>query len=340
MALVSAARTGNFILVERLLQHNRYAASRLVDAMHASALASNLIDRPIFDMLLSEQVKQGNMLTHLRPRRPDLFAALLQRRKRATLQRLMEVEREAVPYLEDLVQGEMTYLMLAVRAQIDPEWLCEIAAVSDVTVVDPNGNGILQYVSKYGPDPRVAPWLPTGTGCPNVDGATPLYFAAWHGNLAMVTRLLAAGARPEVANSSGWTPLHLAARYSRTDSSIPVLRALLEAARTVNPVNSDGSTPLHLAASHAGKTASVAASTLLMQHGASLSLADRHGNTPLHLAVVCALQGGDPSVMRTLSLAGAPWLASNAAGATPLQLCEKNHSLFRYFVPEFPSLNS
>ena len=79
---------------------------------------------------------------------------------------------------------------------------------------------------------------------PDVDGSTPLQWAAHWNDLEMVKALLAAGAKPTVANRYGVTPLHEAA----TIGSASVVSALLRAGAKPDATYGEGETPLMLAA--------------------------------------------------------------------------------------------
>jgi ankyrin repeat protein len=63
----------------------------------------------------------------------------------------------------------------------------------------------------------------------DVHGTTPLHIAAEEGNDAVVTVLLAAGARVDAANSAGTTPLYVAAAHGHD----AVVTALLSAGADV-----------------------------------------------------------------------------------------------------------
>jgi ankyrin repeat protein len=87
------------------------------------------------------------------------------------------------------------------------------------------------------------------------DGCTPLRIACFHGNVAMVERLIAAGSRVDDDSNdsaSGSTPLHLAAGKNRLD----VVKLLIAAGADVNKASADGCTPLHVAAQEGGTRAS------------------------------------------------------------------------------------
>ncbi len=68
-----------------------------------------------------------------------------------------------------------------------------------------------------------------------------LHWAALHGCVPMVRRLLELGAHVDVRGSSQWTPAHYAANFDHAD----VLVALVEAGADVNARDSSLYTPLH-----------------------------------------------------------------------------------------------
>jgi ankyrin repeat protein len=134
------------------------------------------------------------------------------------------------------------------------------------------------------------------------DGESPVMAALYRGHREVVAALLDAGADVDVFAAAatgrtddlrralteagavnayaydGWTPLHLAAFFGRTDAA----RILLDAGADVHAVsrNSLTNTPLHAAA--AGKHSDVA--LLLLAHGAKSSTDDAGGYTPLEIA--------------------------------------------------------
>ncbi|MGZ4804037.1 MAG: ankyrin repeat domain-containing protein [Acidimicrobiia bacterium] len=128
----------------------------------------------------------------------------------------------------------------------------------------------------------------------NRRGAEPIHYAAdgspgaehWDPNAqhAVIVALTAAGADPNVLDTSGVAPLH---RAVRTRSSAAV-SALIDAGADPRLVNKRGSTPLHLAVQNTGRSNSgseVAREeqgriiTLLLRHGASPTDADANGKT-------------------------------------------------------------
>jgi ankyrin repeat protein len=143
---------------------------------------------------------------------------------------------------------------------------------------------------------------PSLAGARLPDGETPVMAALYRGHHEIVALLIAAGAGVDVFAAAatgrtddlrralnvpgavgafaydGWTPLHLAAFFGRTDAA----RILLDAGADVHAVsrNSLTNTPLHAAA--AGKHSDVA--LLLLAHGAKSDPVDAGGYTPRQIA--------------------------------------------------------
>ena len=118
------------------------------------------------------------------------------------------------------------------------------------------------------------------------------------------------GADVNARSKSGGTPLHRAARYSKTPS---VIEVLLKAGADINARNKTGSTPLHWAAMSSSRTPSVI--EVLLKAGADINARNKTGSTPLHRA---ARYSKTPSVIEVLLKAGADINARNKTGSTPL----------------------
>ncbi len=129
---------------------------------------------------------------------------------------------------------------------------------------------------------------------PDADGSTPLQWAAHWNDLEMVTALLAAGAKPTVANRYGVTPLHEAA----TIGSAAVVSALLRAGAKPDAAYGEGETALMLAA-RSGNLDSV---KLLLEANADVNAAEKfRGQTALMLAA----NENHAAVVKALLAAGA-----------------------------------
>ncbi|HTC52919.1 MAG TPA: ankyrin repeat domain-containing protein [Steroidobacteraceae bacterium] len=134
-------------------------------------------------------------------------------------------------------------------------------------------------------------------------GTTPLIRAAKAGDSASIQLLLAAGARPDLANSLGITPLMAAAgigsttidiraRFRNEQKCIAAAKLLLDHGVDVNATNGNGQTALYGAA-QSGWNNFV---QLLADHGATITLKDRFGSTPLDVAEGKVGTSGRPGV--------------------------------------------
>ena len=155
-------------------------------------------------------------------------------------------------------------------------------------------------------------------------GTTPLHDAARTGADGLTRFLLAHGARPDVRDRSGLTPLLMAlvaaSGYGTTDSAkTEVVRLLLDAgaegavlvpAESLAGRHPQGTTALHLAARHAPAAVII----LLLDRGAKLRARNSKGETPLGYALA------SPANFATLFAAGADVsdLPPNPKGKPPL----------------------
>lgn len=90
--------------------------------------------------------------------------------------------------------------------------------------------------------------------------------------------LLEKGADSNLQTADLWTPLHLAAYWSKAD----VIEKLIVVGHAdPNKPNRDGMSALHLAARERDLRVVIS----LWHHGANLNLLDKQGMTPLHLAI-------------------------------------------------------
>lgn len=109
----------------------------------------------------------------------------------------------------------------------------------------------------------------------NADGGTPLFHAAWGGNIAVAELLLEYGANVNEQDDTGETPIHGASAWGRSK----MVRWLISSGAEVN-VPSRGYTPLHWAAQNG--TGVVA--QLLLEAGADPNALDHTGTSPLDRA--------------------------------------------------------
>ncbi len=164
----------------------------------------------------------------------------------------------------------------------------------------------------------------------DLQGNTPLQYAAQRGDLAVVNELIEYGADLNLSNSQGETPLDIA--FTRTDSDIHVeiARVLIQnyaqipndqefyyAYQTlsnddVNIRFEGGTTPLHFAAAYHHPALLRA---FIAEHG-YLEARDEEENTPLHIAVV----NGFFDITKLLVAAGADLDSRDAMNNSPLHL--------------------
>jgi ankyrin repeat protein len=126
------------------------------------------------------------------------------------------------------------------------------------------------------------------------DGSTPLLWAANLNDTDLVSRLLNAGANPNVRNQLGSTPLAEAAFSANT----AMVKALLDAGADPNATCADGQTPLMLIA----RTADVAAAKLLLEKGANPNLKEAQRE---QTALMWAAASSQSPMMRELLVHGA-----------------------------------
>ena len=118
----------------------------------------------------------------------------------------------------------------------------------------------------------------------NLEGSTPLIWAASFAQTDIVNLLLRRGARLDATDKYGNTPLISAAcecAIATMNSAYDVTKMLLDHGAQVNARSKDGTTALMNAASGFG---SVDIVKLLLNKGADPRAKDDHGNTPLLLA--------------------------------------------------------
>jgi uncharacterized protein len=129
---------------------------------------------------------------------------------------------------------------------------------------------------------------------PSKDGTTALHWAVYNDDLALVDRLLAAGADPNVRNDYNSTPLGEAAVVGNA----AVIKKLLKAGADVEAPNADGQTALMVLA----RSSNVEAAKLLIKAGAKVNAREQwRGQT----ALMWASAQSQPDMVRLLIKHGA-----------------------------------
>jgi ankyrin repeat protein len=117
---------------------------------------------------------------------------------------------------------------------------------------------VLDFLLQHGADPNAA--------SKNQMRVTPLHSAVAHRDpeiaTAMVESLLSNGAKVNIAQDGGWTPLHQAAAHGQME----IMKLLLDRKADVNAESDDGTTPLRMAHNKGFSEAA----EMLQQHGATL----------------------------------------------------------------------
>ncbi len=147
----------------------------------------------------------------------------------------------------------------------------------------------------------------------NTDGpdGTPLHLAIRFGHVAMVRKLVAAGADVNVVSFHVGVPPLVLALHHRTES-MKLTKMLLEAGADPNGTGRSGRTVFHGLA----WGGSLDFADLLLAYGARTSVKDRKGLTPLHEAVWADC----PEMARWFLAHGADVNAADNGGDTPLHV--------------------
>ena len=158
----------------------------------------------------------------------------------------------------------------------------------------------------------------------DVDGRTPLHWAAGYAEHSVVEFLLDENADVNAKSSDGRTPLHWA-------SNNPVgIDLLTNQGADVDAKEDLGMTPLHYAVAGSGN---IYAIDLLLDRGADVDAKDDEGMTPLHWAVsrdAVGVNYDGPRIVALLLGRGADINASMNTGATPCQIAMNAGQLISY----------
>ena len=343
--LTEEVRIGNRVMAPMLIRDGPYW--KLNDQVRPDAEFFTAFITPHWNEALNPNVyaivTDARVRAVLRDRCPDLLDWYRDERGgRLSRQQFVAAEEELSTWYGEPYGyrsgGENRVSVATTCFQSDP--VAEIPRVSS----DPDTRDRAAYNSvgvQYG-----STLVPSGAGSadrprePSVDrfGRTPLWWAARHGRLDEVQRLLMDGGDPNQADMDGEGPLHAAARwghvdvvellfqhgadvgsralYGMTPLQVAVEQAQLGAARALLTHRADanardlfGRSPLHAAVAR-GNGELVG---LLLQHCADPGVVDDNGTTPLHLAA----RSGSMVLVEALLSHGANPVAKNLSGATP-----------------------
>ncbi|XP_053378880.1 serine/threonine-protein phosphatase 6 regulatory ankyrin repeat subunit B-like [Mercenaria mercenaria] len=151
----------------------------------------------------------------------------------------------------------------------------------------------------------------------NIDGKTPIHFAAKSKNERLIQRFLKADADPNIQDEDGNTALHYA--FTKGCCAKSVL-SLINAGVDVNKQNANGNTALHLAGLSV-ESENIEIIELLVHAGADVNKQNNKGDTPLHIAISSVPE--DENIQALINL-GADINKQNADGNTPLHMAILN----------------
>lgn len=129
-------------------------------------------------------------------------------------------------------------------------------------------------------------------------GRTPLHYAVEVDNrLSSTLVLLSHGADTSARDAQGWTPLHVASHYGVREG----VSSLLGAGAKIDVLDNAGMTPLHHCAfSIRFGHHYPSAAKLLLEAGASSSSPNKDGYTPLQLAMITSIKMNSPSHLSSI----------------------------------------
>lgn len=162
---------------------------------------------------------------------------------------------------------------------------------------------------------------PVDIDAPDVNGRTPLFWAAWRGDLLNVILLLKYGADIDRADNQLWTPL---ARASKT-GQLDVVQYLLRGNASLTIATSQGFQPIHHASDNKKDGARVVEE--LLAHGADPNARSTSQGTPLHNAA----NRGSVATIKILLASGSEINALDDDGDTPIMtslLCWNEPAFF------------
>jgi ankyrin repeat protein len=150
------------------------------------------------------------------------------------------------------------------------------------------------------------------------DGTTPLHWAVYQVDVALVQSLLNHGAAADVVNSFGSTPLAEAVKVAQVD----IVEMLLEAGASPESANLDGQTALMLAA----RSGSIEIARLLVEHGANVNAREAWRNQS---ALMWAADGRFAELTQYLVQQGADVTARAAINDWDSQITSEPRAQYR-----------
>jgi ankyrin repeat protein len=153
------------------------------------------------------------------------------------------------------------------------------------------------------------------SGCATHRGALSLQAAIDQSDAAAVRQLLQEGTPPDGRASGGWTALHRAAYGGKGE----IAQVLLDAGARMNVKDAQGFTPLHWAVYESLLIPGAQdVAKLLVVRGADINARDKEGSTPLYWAV----WQGNPDLADFLLAHGADPAIKGKGNLTPLELAQ------------------
>ena len=201
-------------------------------------------------------------------------------------------------------------------------------AFSDMTLIF---YSVLQkFISKFGNKNSILPQL---FSMEDIDGNTPLLFAAFRGNIEIIKELINHGVDYKKKNNSGLNVLHMAAQGDRPN----VLIYFKEKYNmNINEVDENGSTPLHWAC-YMSSEISINYILSWINHN-DVNIQDINGKSPLHIAIY----GERMKIIKKLINKGGNLSLRDNDGKTVFEICRDNPQLANVFklITEYKPVKS
>ncbi len=254
-------------------------------------------------------------------------------------QEVDKILEEGLFFIDQSDNNGETPLFFAIRANnvIAVRRLLERGA--DPTKRNDNGLTPFQVAATQGKDFKILDLL-LATGKVDINdggqsGYTLLHWAMATSNVTAAHFLLSKGAKPNVADQNGTTPLHVAAYCANTTDGIDLI---LEKEKVdINRLDKNGQTALHYAVR--GKRVDNVG--YLLENGANPAIRDENGDTPFHLAEAAVSQ--DSAILDLLlSYENKPKIDErDNAGMTALHVAfkESNFNAARFLLSKGANTN-